>query len=118
VIIIYRLDAPKSILETEEKKTIENLSSGQIYKKTKKNQKKQKNPKKPLGWVFKKKNPGFFQPCLQLCDGELGPRVVHVGKDAALQQVRAQVAAACAHPHARQHNVLSAKNKYFKGTVS
>ena len=84
------------------RKTLETLSFGQIYKKP------QETQKNPLGWVLKKK-PGFFQPCLQLCDGELGPRVVHVGKNAALQQVRAQVAAARPHPHARQHNVLDAK---------
>ncbi len=112
MIIIYRLDAPKSILETE-KKTIENLSSGQIYKKKQKNPKKNKKKTKKTQknhWAgFFKKKPGFFQPCLQLCDGELGPRVVHVGKNAALQQVRTQVAAARPHPHARQHNVLDAK---------
>jgi hypothetical protein len=60
VIIIYSLDAPKSILETG--KTLKTLSSGQIYlkkknKKTKKNQKKQKKTKKPLGWFFLN---GFF----------------------------------------------------------
>jgi hypothetical protein len=81
----------KSILETE--KTLETLSAGPLYKKT--------------GLVFFLTRV-FFQPCLQLCDGELGPRVVHVRKHAALQQVRAQVAAARAHPHARQHNVLAA----------
>ncbi len=43
MIIIYSLDAPKSILETE--KTLETLSSGQIYK-------KKKNPKEPTGLVF------------------------------------------------------------------
>jgi hypothetical protein len=38
------------------KKTLKTLSSGQIYKKTKKKQKTQKNkntPKKPLGWCLK-----------------------------------------------------------------
>jgi hypothetical protein len=53
------------------KKTLETLSSGQIYKKTKKNKKKekktktpkkQKTPKNPLGWFYFYfyKNPGFF----------------------------------------------------------
>jgi UDP-N-acetylenolpyruvoylglucosamine reductase len=45
------------------KKTLKTLSSGQIYKKTKKktkNPKKQKHTKKTTGLVFK--NPGFFQP--------------------------------------------------------
>jgi hypothetical protein len=58
------LDAPKSILETV--KTLETLSSGQIYKKQK-NPKKTKNTKitkKTTGLVFFF-NPGFFQPCLQ-----------------------------------------------------
>ncbi len=46
------------ILET--KKTLKTLSSGQIYK----YQKKKKYIKKPLGWLKKKKNLVFFQPCL------------------------------------------------------
>jgi hypothetical protein len=52
----------KGILETE--KPFKTLSSGQIYKKTKKIKKPQKikkpkktrkNPKKTLGWVLKKR---------------------------------------------------------------
>jgi hypothetical protein len=65
VIIIYSLDAPKSIRETE--KNLKTLSSGQ--KKPKKTQKNPKNPnktqKKPkkTHWAgFLKKKPGFFQP--------------------------------------------------------
>ncbi len=54
VIILYSLDAPKSVLETE--KNLKTLSSGQIYKKTQKHKKKrtknQKNQKKPTGLVF------------------------------------------------------------------
>ncbi len=54
MIIIYRLFAPKSILETE--KTLKTLSSGQIYK---------KKTKKPTGLVFFFFKPGFFQPWLK-----------------------------------------------------
>jgi hypothetical protein len=43
------------------KKTLKTLSSGQIYKKTKKNKKKTKKTKKNTGLVFL--NSGFFQPC-------------------------------------------------------
>ncbi len=68
MIIIYRLDAPKSIFETE--KILKPSLLGKYIKKNKKKQKKTKNPKK-----FKKTqkthwagcfflNPGFFQPCL------------------------------------------------------
>jgi hypothetical protein len=66
VIIIYSLDAPKSILETE--KTLKTLSSGQIYQtKTEKKQKKTKKPKNqkyPLGGFSCKKKRVFVQPCL------------------------------------------------------
>ncbi len=47
------LDAPKSFLETE--KNPKTLSSGQMYKKTKKNKNPKtppKTPKKPLGFFF------------------------------------------------------------------
>jgi hypothetical protein len=52
--IISSLDAPKSILETK-KHPKNSLFWANMYK---------KNPKKPPGWVFLNKNPGFFQPCL------------------------------------------------------
>jgi hypothetical protein len=82
VIIIYRLDAPKSILETE--KTLKTLSSGQIYKKTKKNQKNpkkpQKKPKKPKKTHragLKKKNRVF--PTLVLGGfGRRGPLIAYL----------------------------------------
>jgi hypothetical protein len=49
---------------------------GKKNKKTQKIQKKQKKKKKPQGWVLKK-NPGFFQPCLQVLFG-LHPSAVYV----------------------------------------
>jgi hypothetical protein len=58
VIIIYRLDARKSILETE--KTLKTPSSMRIYKKNKKNPKNPKKNKKPHSAGLKKKT-GFFQ---------------------------------------------------------
>ncbi len=69
MIIIYSLDAPKSILETE--KTIKTLSSRQIYLK-----KTQKTLKNPLGWFFLK--PEFFQPCLNAVDD---PRFARLQRD-------------------------------------
>jgi hypothetical protein len=56
-----RLDAPKSILETE--KPQKTLSSGQIYKKKQKKQKNKKTKKSPPAWFFVFLT-GFFQPCL------------------------------------------------------
>jgi hypothetical protein len=51
------LDAPKSILEIE--KTLETLSSGQIYKKKPKTPTKPKKPQKTT-WLRLKKKLGFF----------------------------------------------------------
>jgi hypothetical protein len=73
VIIIYSLDAPKSIRETE--KTLKTLLSGQKTqknsKKPKKPKKNQKNPKNPLGWFFffYKKTRVFSNPATEQCSG-------------------------------------------------
>jgi hypothetical protein len=88
VIIIYSLDGPKSIFETE--KTLKTLSSGQIY--IKKTQKKPKNPpknQKPTGLVFF--NPGFFQPCLQERVGDEGDGTVLVDGAVVALQARREV---------------------------
>ncbi len=66
--MIISLDAPKSICETE-KNPKNPLVRAEKPKRPKKKQKNPKNPKqtkktqkKPLGWVFFFKKPGFFQP--------------------------------------------------------